>query len=321
MIYYHGSGSVFNEFSKKRIGQNHWESENSGFFFTKSKLLAQVFAGEGFLYEVKLTVLNPVREKTNSELYTPADHYDLHTFELLNEAYLDKKDGIFIQGTNNDDLMVVFEPHQIEILKITQKGVELEIPGLSSENVNVKPFHYDVYEEELSHCVSSLEFGSCLDGKAKAALKDSPAYANGKGVFFGKGKSFAKKVLLSFCGVNLDSDQINKCRDDCLVIYDFDEELTMVRDLRGESSNLDELMKRPLIDTPSIRKTFSPPDNKKHTSRVLGLYVGPQKLVSEIINDIPDYALGFTTIDYLSDDAPTNRCIPKIQITSISFGK
>jgi len=123
--YYHGSGELFNGFLKSKVGQNYRESERAGFFFSKKQRTAQNYAflatgGEnpGYVYEAVLSVTNPVRRKTNSEYYSPPDVFDIRSDELLREAFLERKDGIFIEGTMNDDLMVAFNPEQIKVLRI-----------------------------------------------------------------------------------------------------------------------------------------------------------------------------------------------------------
>lgn len=132
MTYYHGSGALFKEFDAQRMGQNHTFSRDSGFFFTKKKRSAENYAylatggkAAGVVYEAELVLNNPVRRKTNSDYYTPADYFDLHSDDLLREVFLESKDSILIEGTHNDDLAVVFHDEQIKLVRIMQNNIEV----------------------------------------------------------------------------------------------------------------------------------------------------------------------------------------------------
>jgi hypothetical protein len=136
MHYYHGSGEVFSEFNKNKIGLNYLESEG-GFFFTQKKqtaenyaLLSSISNDAGYVYEVEVSLVNPlviVLTKEFCEYYKPADYFDMNRWGLLHETGIKENDGIIIKGVKADDLCVAFEPEQIEILKITKNNIEVAL--------------------------------------------------------------------------------------------------------------------------------------------------------------------------------------------------
>jgi hypothetical protein len=129
---YHGTDKEFQVFDKSKIGKNFLESKG-GFFFTEKKSSAKNYAflsskGEkGVVMECHINIKNPETAQTNSEYYTPADYFDMHSSELLTEAFVHKKDGIIIYGTKNDNLYVPFEPEQIRIVKINDTPIKQPI--------------------------------------------------------------------------------------------------------------------------------------------------------------------------------------------------
>jgi hypothetical protein len=313
-MYYHGSKSIFKEFDKNRIGQNFTYSKGSGFFFTKSKRRAEGYAGTldspGFIFEAELTFNKPARYKTNSELYTPADYFDIHSPDLLREAFLDGSDALFIEGTMGDDVVVVFEPEQVKIRRVFQSDrlvydheypEQTAYPDImgkdvpSNVNTDTKPFHYDHIEEYLKSTVTSSEFGDRLDDEiGKSLIKKGDCHTD-DGRHFGMGEDFRKLALSLFCEGGTGDNDVHLCREDCLVICDFDEDVTMVQDLRGTKDSLGVLALRPMKEVASAVKSFNPGDSD-HPSRCMAHIVGPENIVDELLSETPDYMLEFTSV-------------------------
>lgn len=328
-MYYHGSKSIFKEFDKDRIGQNFTYSEDSGFFFTINKSRAEGHTGPldhpGFIFEVDLTFDNPARYQTNSELYTPADYFDIHCADLLREAFIAGNDALFIKGTQEDDVVVVFEPDQIKINRIFQSGklvydhehpeqtaypdiMGKDIP--SSVNSNTKPFHYDHANERLNTTVTSLEFGDRLnDDIGKKLMKEGVAYTN-DGRHFGMGEDFRNLVLSLFCEGNAGDASVYQCRENCLVICDFDEGVTMVQDLKGTNKSLAELALREMTTVAGAVKTFIPEEDSHGSSRSTAHIIGPGNIVDEILSLTPDYLLDFTSVVRATPSKPEECTAP-----------
>ncbi len=118
-IYYHGTKYQFDRFDKSKIGMNYFESEDSGFFFTRKKQSAINYAAihaktdAGRVISAFLKFKNPHVISTNSEYYQPADIFDISGHDIMRDVRYDKNDAILIKGTRNDDLCVVLDPNQI----------------------------------------------------------------------------------------------------------------------------------------------------------------------------------------------------------------
>jgi len=123
MVVYHGTGSYFNVFDRKKIGLNYIQSEQGGFFFTQRKQSAENYAklhselkSKGFVYECFLNIKNPLIRRTNSDYYAPADNYDINRGDYIRELFIDEMlDGIIIFGTRKDNLYVVNNSNQIKL--------------------------------------------------------------------------------------------------------------------------------------------------------------------------------------------------------------
>jgi hypothetical protein len=324
MRFYHGSDTIFKEFDKNSIGRNFMESERSGFFFTVNKSAAENFPtdilhtkGSSFVFEVDLALNNPV-ERTAPGFYSPADYFDRNPDDFLNEAYIEKRDGLFIRGNGINDIAVVFEPEQIEILKIYEDGVVVfdrdapedtrypEIMGahvMSNVNEGVKPFLYNRFDE-LEHKVSSAEFGEYADDDVREGLRGAPVYHSNDGRHFGVGEDFAKMAFSMMCNGGLGNDDIQQCRQDCLVIHDFDENITLIKDFRQDNESLEEILKRPLVEVAGVVKSFSPKDPAfydKH--RPLSHAIGPEDIIDKYIENIPDYMTDLVSLCYAKNDS------------------
>lgn len=119
-IFYHGTANSFDEFDRSRVGENYLDSGDTGFFFTKKRLSAENYAmchskddGDGIVLEVFLKYFKSVKRSVNSDYLYPADDFDMHSHDLLQELRLENCDAIYIKGTKNDDMCVVFDPNQI----------------------------------------------------------------------------------------------------------------------------------------------------------------------------------------------------------------
>lgn len=118
-IVYHGTGSDFSVFDKSQQGKNYLQGEG-GFFFTTSRKSAENYAklagedGKGLVIEAYLSIQNPYEVTAYGDyVQAPAEKYDDHRSEYLNEAEMQGCDGIIINGEKSS-LYVVFEPNQVK---------------------------------------------------------------------------------------------------------------------------------------------------------------------------------------------------------------
>jgi len=123
-IVYHGTANDFTVFDKKKIGDNYRESEQTGFFFTQKEQSAKNYArlhtglkSNGNLISAYLMIKNPVIVKRDTSQLGTADYFDMYHYNLMVEAEWGEGDydAIIIEGTNNDNLYVVFESSQIKL--------------------------------------------------------------------------------------------------------------------------------------------------------------------------------------------------------------
>ena len=118
-IVYHGIGSDFSVFDKSQQGKNYVQGEG-GFFFTTSRKIAENYAklagedGRGLFIEAYLSIQNPYEVTAYGDyVQAPAEKYDDHRSEYLNEAEMQGCDGIIINGEKSS-LYVVFDPNQVK---------------------------------------------------------------------------------------------------------------------------------------------------------------------------------------------------------------
>ena len=118
-IVYHGTGSDFSVFDKTQQGKNYVQGDG-GFFFTTSRKSAENYAklagedGKGLVIEAYLSIQNPYEVTAYGDyVQAPAEKYDDHRSEYLNEAEMQGCDGIIINGEKSS-LYVVFEPNQVK---------------------------------------------------------------------------------------------------------------------------------------------------------------------------------------------------------------
>lgn len=118
-VVYHGTGSDFNAFDPLRQGENYPQGEG-GFFFTTSRKSAENYAalhdkdGKGRVVEAYLSIRNPYEVTAYGDyVQAPAEKYDDHRSEYLNEAKRQGCDGIIVKGEKST-LYVVFDPTQIK---------------------------------------------------------------------------------------------------------------------------------------------------------------------------------------------------------------
>jgi hypothetical protein len=306
MRFYHGSAKVFKEFDKNTIGQNFSESERSGFFFSENRGAARGHANDmsqagetGFVFEVDLVMDNPIKEHLTNNYSTPVDHFDRNPMNFIQEAYIHKNDSVYITSEHGDNLAIVFEPEQVNILKIYEgdtlvfdadKPDDTLYPNIlgphaiSNANKGAKPFHHHGYDENT---LSSIEFGQDLSAEAKAELQNTGAYSN-KGIHFGVGSEFANAAFMMLCDAKIGDANARQCRTHCLVIHDFGLNLTMIKDLSGKGDAIPNIMKRPLVDVEGVIKNFSS-NEERHQDRSLSQAIGPKTSIDEFIADIPEY--------------------------------
>ncbi|MCP4262423.1 MAG: hypothetical protein GY774_33710 [Planctomycetes bacterium] len=317
MLAYHGSANLFKEFDKEKIGLNFYESEDSGFFFTTGRNLADHFgemmeanrgSGKIYVYEVELSFNDPVKDKANSEFFTPADKFDTNPDYYLRDAFIEKKDAIHIEGTENDDVIVVFEPHQVDILRVWENGVEIynkktpeltaypEIMGPDVDpgiNKNASSFHQGVDEDEMR---MSCNFGNLLDTSANQALRQGDVFSYGDGRHFGIGEDFRSMAHSLITAADDETGQV-LCRKDCLIAYDNDSGITMIHDLSGSDTPLSELVARPLDPATGFTKRFTPEEG--HSQRDLLIVTGPADATENIKAMTPAYEIELNLVTFL----------------------
>jgi hypothetical protein len=342
MLFYHGSADIFKVFDKNRIGQNFKESALSGFFFTDNKRAAEGFVkdargpGEdGFVFEVELEINDPVEVNLTGDYDTPVEYYDRNPDDMLREAYVEKRDGISITGRIGDALAVVFEPEQVTILKIYQQGVVVfdradpastlypDILGdhvVSNANKDTKPFHYNSTDDIDENTISSGEFGKHFDDGVRAGMHEADVYSSDDGRHFGRGSEFAAMAFSMICGGVLGDGEIRRCRQDCLVIHDFDANVTMIKDLRQEKESISSIINRPLVNVEGAVKSFAPKEDR-FAPRPLSQAVGPKSMVDAFIKNIPDYFEDITSVSRAKTNSPQVGKIESEGISALSTPK
>lgn len=118
MFVYYGFVNLFKEFDKEKIGFNFYESEDFGFFFIIGRNFVDYFGemmevncglGKIYVYEVEFLFNDLVKDKVNSEFFILVDKFDMNLDYYLCDVFIEKKDVIYIEGMENDDVIVVFE--------------------------------------------------------------------------------------------------------------------------------------------------------------------------------------------------------------------
>lgn len=320
-MYYHGSKKLFKTFDKRLIGENHHESKDSGFFFTKKKALANVFAqsmthGEhkpGFVYEVELTTNKPlVRQIHTDWSWTTADYFDVQNASLLQEVRQGRYDSILIEGSNGDDLVVVLEPEQIHLVRVFEGERVIynhETPDSTpypdvlgpdafdpEVNVGTVPFHHDELDDPNRKNVAATTFGLLLDKPAKDALRLADTYSS-DGRHFGRGEAFMQSAFALFGNGKVDGPPLTQCRQDCLLAHDMDTGLTLIYDLRKSGESIQALGRRPMVDAAGAIKSFYD-DSGKRPSRPWGHIVGPEGAVHQLLEQTCEYERAFTLITH-----------------------
>lgn len=320
MIAYHASGSIFSKFEKSKIGKNFFESEGSGFFFTKSKSWATKFGRSiaessnqehPFIYEVKLKFKNPIKDKVDSDFIQPADKYDLNCGNYTHDAFVEKNDSIYIEGTKGEDLIVVFEPDQIEILRIFENNIEVynknnpeitKYPELNNQNSELDLNHQSFHDDGMSDSKLSYEFGNLLDSNANKALREVGFYSYEDGRNFFLGNKLKDLAFSLICDQGNDSNELISHRENCVISHDFDSGVTMVQDLTGSNEKLATLSTRPLKQGGRILKSFVSQDDPGE-GRELMLAVGPEVELNKIKEKTPEYELNFVVFSEIKTSA------------------
>ncbi len=118
-VVYHGTGSEFYTFDEARQGENYMQGEG-GFFFTTSRQSAERYArlaskdGNNRVVEAYLSIKKPYEIQAYGDyVQAPAEKYDDHRAEYLNEAEINGCDGIIVMGEKST-LYVVFDSTQIK---------------------------------------------------------------------------------------------------------------------------------------------------------------------------------------------------------------
>jgi GNAT superfamily N-acetyltransferase len=144
LVVYHGTANEFEVFDENKIGENYFESEGGGFFFTQKKRSAENYASlhsrgksDGYVMPVYLSIKNPLVREVNSDYLSPADFYDMHPDELIRDAKIDGRDGIIIKGTNEDSLFVAFFPEQIKSI-YNQGTFDPSDPNIFMQDINAQ---------------------------------------------------------------------------------------------------------------------------------------------------------------------------------------
>ena len=112
---YHGTDIDFKEFSKDKIGLNHWQSKSDayggGFFFTDKKNYA---SNGSIIKEVYLKIENPLIRSVGDYNYA-VSMFDFNSSQFFSDAYFNGNDGIIIKSPKGS-LYIVFESSQIKMV-------------------------------------------------------------------------------------------------------------------------------------------------------------------------------------------------------------
>lgn len=172
-VVYHGTGSDFNAFDPLRQGENYPQGEG-GFFFTTSRKSAENYAalhdkeGKGRVVEAYLSIRNPYEVTAYGDyVQAPAEKYDDHRSEYINEAERQGCDGIIVKGERST-LYVVFDPTQI-------KSATDNIGTFDRENPDIR---YSLSEEEDAGDevpAAALPTGQEESAKEESAKKQTEA--------------------------------------------------------------------------------------------------------------------------------------------------
>ena len=120
IVFYHGTDTIFNEFTKKHMGKNFWQSKSKvyggGFFFVDKERYAFPL---GTIKKVYLKIENPYlivlenRYGYDPDYYDTVDMFDRNPYNYFQLAYENGNDGIIIKSPKGG-LYIVFEPNQIK---------------------------------------------------------------------------------------------------------------------------------------------------------------------------------------------------------------
>ena len=121
---YHGTDNIFNKFDSKKIGANHIDSIDGGFFFSQNENTASRYGKHvnQFLlkkdndYEIPTPIINHKFEDPNyptKDYYNPIDTYDKNNADILHQVRFKDHTSITVKGFKNDNLSVMFKPHHI----------------------------------------------------------------------------------------------------------------------------------------------------------------------------------------------------------------
>jgi hypothetical protein len=172
-VFYHGTGEDFDTFDKSKIGQNYNYAEDSGFFFTKKFRVAKNHAymrsgGKGGrVISAFLNFSNPQKASTDSEYWNPADRFDINGHNMMHDARIEGSDSIFIKGTHNDDLCVVFEPSQILSIHAAFD------PDTESHVSNTKPMYNEKAMERFGNIPGARSLSVDKSTKAETTTKSN----------------------------------------------------------------------------------------------------------------------------------------------------
>lgn len=268
----------------------------------------------GFLYEAELSFSNPLTIKVTTDWgWSTADYFDVNCASLIMEVRQQRSDAILIEGENGDDLVVVFEPHQINLVHVFEGDIlvyhrdspadtrypEILGPDAHDPNVNVGvyPFHYEETEDPNYRPASANSFGKLLDSEAKKVLSWADTYSPGDGRHFGRGEEFTKLAFALFCDGKLSDGHLTRCRQDCLIAHDFGTGLTLIYDLRQSGDTIQALGRRPMVDVPGAATFFHVEDGSR-PSRALSQLTGPDAAIQNILRQLPEYEHPFTLITH-----------------------
>lgn len=164
-IFYHGTKYDFDKFDRKFVGKNYLDSGDEGFFFTKSKEMADTFRltfvtneNEGQILSVFLKYKKPLYDCTkDSSHYNPNDIFDIRSADLIHDLYIENGDAIYIHGTKNDDLCVVFDPNQILSIHAAFDP-ETENNEYKTQKEISEEYTKNYYDEKFKKYIQNLSF-------------------------------------------------------------------------------------------------------------------------------------------------------------------
>lgn len=156
-------------------------------------------------------------------------------------------------------------------------------------------------EYRYLHTLPKLKDTTFFDGKISEQkineLNESRVIDAGNGVFFGRGIEFANMASQLISEKSLSDEDVTNSKKDCLLVYDYKQDITMIQDMTGQAESLQELFGRELEQAISpIRHTLVNVDGELQHKRDFKVVGQPDDVraaintISELEGDELNYA-------------------------------